>query len=257
MATFSIYTGFIYNDIFSKSMTIWSSGWEWPENPGGLVEAQRTGVYPFGLDPDWHGADNALIFTNSYKMKMSIILGIIHVSFRIQLGDSRLIPRHQMTFAICLQVPNHLHFKKKLNIYVEFIPQILFLWSIFGYLLICIIYKWSVDWTQSPISPPGLLNMLIYMFLSPGTVEPQSQLYAGQSFVQVVLLLVALVCIPWMLCVKPYILYKEHQRVVGQGYRGLTGQENGRLSHSTDNEEEEEGVGQAVAQDAEEEHVSP
>ena len=97
--------------------------------------------------------------------------------------------------------------------------------------------------------------MLIYMFLSPGTVDPASQLYAGQSFVQVVLLFTALVCVPWMLLLKPYLLYKEHQRVVGQGYRGLTGQENGRASGSTD-EDDEEGAGQAVAQDGEEEHVS-
>lgn len=81
MAIFSIYTGFMYNDIFSKSLHIWQSGWEWPANSTGLVVAQETGgVYPFGLDPNWHGADNGLIFTNSYKMKMSIILGVIHVS---------------------------------------------------------------------------------------------------------------------------------------------------------------------------------
>lgn len=63
---------------------MFSSGWQYPEPPadGGVVEAQSTGgVYPFGLDPAWHGADNALIFTNSLKMKMSIIFGVIHVRF--------------------------------------------------------------------------------------------------------------------------------------------------------------------------------
>lgn len=163
-----------------------------------------------------------------------------------------------MTFAICLQVPNHIHFKKPLNIYAEFIPQILFMWSLFGYLIICIIYKWSIDWSQSPTSPPGLLNMLIYMFLSPGSVDESTQLYKGQGFVQLLLLLTALVCVPWMLCLKPYVLYKEHQRVVGQGYRGLTGQENGNGRQSMDNEAEddEEGAGQPVAEHMEEEHVS-
>jgi V-type H+-transporting ATPase subunit a len=80
MGFFSMFTGLIYNDIFSKSMTIWQSGWEWPHQAG-AVEAVQTGVYPFGLDPAWHGTDNALVFTNSYKMKMSIILGVIHVGF--------------------------------------------------------------------------------------------------------------------------------------------------------------------------------
>ena len=157
-----------------------------------------------------------------------------------------------MTFAICLQVPNHLHFMKYLNIYAEFIPQILFMHSLFGYLVICIVYKWSIDWTTSPTSPPGLLNMLINMFLTPGTVDASTQLYAGQSFVQVVLLLIAMVCVPWMLCLKPYMLYKEHQRIVAQGYQGIG---NGANGHG-DEEDEEETAGQAVAQEMDEDHVS-
>lgn len=80
MGIFSIYTGFLYNDIFSKSLTLFTPGWE----VGGNGTAVSTGqVYPIGVDPMWNGAENALVFTNSYKMKMSIILGVLHVSPRV------------------------------------------------------------------------------------------------------------------------------------------------------------------------------
>lgn len=79
MGIFSIYTGFLYNDVFSKSLHLWHSSWKWPEGNGTVTAILTDSRYPFGLDPGWHGADNALVFTNSYKMKMSVVLGVIHV----------------------------------------------------------------------------------------------------------------------------------------------------------------------------------
>ncbi|CAN8103303.1 unnamed protein product [Discula destructiva] len=208
MAVFSVYTGLIYNDVFSKSMTLFESQWEW-DPPENFTEGMQIGAklkgdyrYPFGLDWMWHGTDNDLLFSNSFKMKMSIVLGWAH-----------------MTYSLCFALINARHFKKPVDIYGNFVPGMIFFQSIFGYLVMCIIYKWTVDWPAVGKQPPGLLNMLIYMFLQPGTLD--EQLYPGQAGVQVFLLLLALVQVPILLFLKPFWLRWEHNKARAKGYRGL------------------------------------
>ncbi|RDW65027.1 putative vacuolar ATP synthase subunit [Coleophoma cylindrospora] len=206
MGIFSMYTGLIYNDVFSKSLSLFPSAWAWPDNfkAHDTVEAHLKSDYryPFGLDWQWHGTENDLLFSNSYKMKLSIIMGWFH-----------------MTYSLCLSYINAKHFKTPIDIWGNFVPGMLFFQSIFGYLVFTIIYKWSIDWYAVGQSPPGLLNMLIYMFLSPGYVE--EPLYSGQGPLQQILVLIALIQVPIMLLLKPLYLRWEHNKARAQGYRGI------------------------------------
>ena len=82
--------------------------------------------YPFGVDPVWQISINKIVFLNSFKMKVSIILGVIH-----------------MLFGVVISFLNNKYFEKRINIICEFIPQFLFLAFMFGYLSILMIHKWT------------------------------------------------------------------------------------------------------------------
>uniref|UniRef100_A0AAQ5YB41 V-type proton ATPase subunit a n=1 Tax=Amphiprion ocellaris TaxID=80972 RepID=A0AAQ5YB41_AMPOC len=201
MGLFSIYTGLIYNDCFSKSLNIFGSGWSvkamfdekvWDGNGVLTLDPNITGVfkgpYPLGIDPIWNLASNRLTFLNSYKMKMSVILGIIHMSFGVVLS----------TF-------NHLHFRKEYNLYLVFLPELLFLLCLFGYLVFMILYKWLFFTVKDSRHAPSILIHFINMFLMQSdAVQP---LYPGQTGLQAFLLVIAVLSVPVLLLGKPVYLY--------------------------------------------------
>ncbi|KAH8813650.1 H+-ATPase subunit [Flagelloscypha sp. PMI_526] len=233
MGIFSLFSGFIYNDIFSLSLHLFQSGWDFHQdsNTSKWMGSAREHVYPFGLDPAWHEADNSLTFKNSYKMKLSVILGYFH-----------------MTLALCLQVPNYIKFNSKIDIFTMFLPQMLFFQSLFGYLVGCILYKWTVDWNALGREAPPLLTMFIDMFLAPGVVDPRFELYPGQAGVQVVLLWIAGICVPVMLCAKPFLVWRERRDREAAGYISLPNQASG-VPENEEEEEEAEGAEASTSQD--------
>merc|ERR1719421_152576 len=58
-------------------------------------------------------------------------------------------------------------------------------------------------------------------------------MFAGQAPLQVILLLIALVCVPWLLCYKPYMLFKQHQQHTYHSLEGSTTHQP-LMSNSTD-----------------------
>jgi len=258
MGFFAIYAGLVYNDCFALGINFFGSRWyyEGQDTMEVLDTTQATqlgefgsdeSVYIFGLDPAWKVSSNELLFFNSFKMKLSVVLGII-----------------QMFSGTCLKGMNAIYFKKRLDFLFEFLPMLCFSVSLFIYMIFLIFMKWSINWNSRMLSstcldpssegwgssdykgewgecnsdlctpwgysceggedltvlcplgyggsgngcqPPNLITTLINIALSPGVVD--EPMYNGQPMIQNFLLALALISVPILLFAKPYFMSKE------------------------------------------------
>jgi len=289
MGFFAVYAGFIYNDCFSLGLNLFGSRYEFSGQEDMSVEegdvayqlaeyGSDESVYPFGLDPMWHVTANELLFFNSFKMKLSVIFGII-----------------QMFFGTCLKGVNAVYFGEKLDLYLEVLPMMVFAASLFIYMVVLIFMKWSIDWNERMLSatcfdpagnewqgdwtvcdqsgngyctpwgysctdydttvdkcpldyggtgdgcqPPNLITSLINIALAPGDVE--EPMYAGQAQVQNVLLLLAFASVPILLLAKPYMMSRQ------QNARAPTNEH--VEAPNGDEEEEDHGMGEIIIHQA-------
>lgn len=72
------------------------------------------------------------------------------------------------------------YFKKPLNIYLGFIPEVIFMSSLFGYLIILVFYKWTTYTVFMSKDAPSLLITFINMFLFNYSDPTNKPLYTGQ-----------------------------------------------------------------------------
>ncbi|KAL1507975.1 hypothetical protein AB1Y20_007577 [Prymnesium parvum] len=196
MSLFAVYCGLIYNDTFGLMADLFGSAYETASEGEPRARKASSAVYAFGLDPAWHSTSNELSYSNSYKMKLSIILGVL-----------------QMNMGLFCSLLNALHFRNAIDVWCEFVPQAIFMLSIFGYLCFTIFLKWSIDWVAIGEPAPSLITMLIDFFMKPGVIK--EPLYAGQAYVQSYLLTVAFISLPWMLLAKPLMLRRQYLQVSG------------------------------------------
>eukprot|EP00296_Roombia_truncata_P007532 JP445971.1.p2 GENE.JP445971.1~~JP445971.1.p2 ORF type:complete len:861 (+),score=325.07 JP445971.1:224-2584(+) len=260
MGVFAIYTGAIYNEVFSVPFDLFGSNYEEVPNNDYKQVINVGEPYPFGVDPGWAYTPNKLNFFNSLKMKMSIFFGV-----------------SQMLMGNFCKLSNGIHFQNKKDIFFEFIPEVVFMTALFGYLNVLIFIKWGTDFNATCVyvppkasdaasmivsclpdarysgngtyvneagtlfvepgglipnskdlgyiykqPPASILNTLIQMFMSIGSVSVENQFYAGQGGVQLVLVLIAVIMLPILLLPKPCMLRAEAAagNVSGHGHGG-------------------------------------
>lgn len=119
-------------------------------------------VYPVGLDHVWGYAKNEITFENSFKMKFSIIIGFL-----------------QMMLGILFKGWNAVYFGRIAEFIFEFIPQVLFMTSVFGYMCLCIVIKWLTDWTGR--TPPSIINIFTSLNVLVSSSHPAQGAIVGVS----------------------------------------------------------------------------
>lgn len=189
LGIFSLYTGLVYNDFFAVPLITGPSCYD-------LKTFERSSddcVYHFGIDWIWQQSSNATLFINSFKMKFSIIIGVVH-----------------MLFGIALKIVNAFYFRNYVDVLFEAVPQFIFMLLLFGFLALNIIVKWLTSW--DPSTAPSIISNFINFFTVTNPVITSAE---AETTIHRVFLVISIICVFLMLIPKPIILWRASRNSLG------------------------------------------
>ena len=166
MGFFAIFCGLLYNDFFGIPIDFTSCYLtrdpEMPQKKSSKLNKIDGCFNRFGLDSVWMVASNELTFVNSLKMKLSVILGVA-----------------QMLLGIILSGLNSLYMGNLVDFLFVFLPQMILMFILFGYMDFLIFVKWNIDYTGKEYIAPDIKSYLMNIFLSTGKL-PTKPIPPGQ-----------------------------------------------------------------------------
>merc|ERR1719262_1403634 len=216
MGFYAIFAGLMYNDFFSLGLDLFGSRWVVDREQGGSVYFKADydikndggpGPYPFGIDPAWHGTSNELLFINSLKMKISVLIGVA-----------------QMLVGVGLRFSNGFFYGIKTDVICECVPMLAFMICFFAYMDFMILYKWVTPMETAP----SIINSLICMAMGQKDTAP---LWDGSIALEKNLMMITMLSVPIMLIPKPIILWIQSKGSKQDDH------------HALEEEEEESGGG--------------
>jgi len=151
MGIFSVFCGVIYNDFTSVSMYLFDSCWDLPPQGVSTATLKPDCVYPIGIDPVWYMAQNEILFINSVKMKVALILGVL-----------------QMVLGIILKGFNDAYNSRWIDFTFEFIPQLVMFMCLFGFMDLMVVTKWLSDYSDDTSKAPAIINAMLNMAMNGG-----------------------------------------------------------------------------------------
>ena len=204
MSIFSFYCGLLYNDFLSVPLyfnSCYHKSEIKEDKEEKLLTKDKECKYKFGLDPVWMISNNELAFINSLKMKFSVIIGVF-----------------QMTLGIVLKGINSIYDKNLIECFCVFIPELIFMLILFGYMDLLIFLKWSVNYEGEEKRAPDIKSYLMNMILKFGKLPPEPEegldwkLYGSRDFYEnlhLSLVILAIICLIIMLVPTIILSYNK------------------------------------------------
>ena len=153
---FSTFCGLIYNDFASVPLG-YSTCYDDDKQQEGCV-------HTLGIDPAWYLSDKELPFINSFKMKTAVIFGVGH-----------------MLLGIVIKGMNAAYFGRWAEFTFEFVPQLILMLAMFGYMDVLIVLKWLTDYRGIENQAPSIIQVMIGMFLNAGALPEGTKPIFGEG----------------------------------------------------------------------------